>query len=256
RHRRCERPSESDDCAFCRNHGFVCEKALSRKCECKSVSHIPFEIIKTFINQEPIPKLITISINPSETTAEEFLSFYSNFKTIWNLIPLFETTKMTAEIAEETANALINSNHIFHIETAKVTAEVTGYMKNQLDQRSYIYNENCTSKLILHILTYRATRDGFDYNKFIANNCSGAILGLIKISDPDVKGSNTHSLSRVVNFSTAIYSYGGNWMNFGNADLVLNGQHGTCTQGQYDKKILNVNNVVVKELETFVVQKK
>ncbi|CAG8754207.1 8271_t:CDS:2 [Cetraspora pellucida] len=33
-------------------------------------------------------------------------------------------------------------------------------------------------------LTYRATRDGFEYNKFIANNnSSGAIIGLIKIKD-------------------------------------------------------------------------
>ncbi|CAG8749541.1 6351_t:CDS:2, partial [Cetraspora pellucida] len=141
-------------------------------------------------------------------------------------------------------------------------------------------------------LTYRATRDGFDYNKFIANNCSGAILVLIKISDSekiiggynplglrnnynrsyhsqywevtndsfifcfeDIKGPNTHTLSRVKNSSAAICNHSGHWMNFGNSDLVLNGQNGTCIQGQYDKKILNVNNFAVKELETFVVQK-
>ncbi|CAG8693120.1 6868_t:CDS:2, partial [Racocetra persica] len=148
-------------------------------------------------------------------------------------------------------------------------------------------------------LTYRATRDGFDYNKFIANSCNVPVLGLIKITDSekiiggynplglkntshnsynsygynyngqwettnesfifcfeDLKGSNTHILSRVKNPSTAIYNYSGNWMNFGNADLILRGQNGTCSQSQYEKNILNVNNFAVKELEIFFVQKK
>ncbi|CAG8626027.1 20034_t:CDS:2 [Cetraspora pellucida] len=177
-------------------------------------------------------------------------------------------------------------------------------------------------------LTYRASRDGFNYENFIHNNSNGAILWLIKISDSeniiggynplglrnmnynynyknynvdcmyefgcdefnhycdgygndcdyngnyygnnyeqwettndsfifcfeDVKSSNNYALSRVKNPSTAIYSYDGNWMNFGNADLILNGQNGSCTQCHYEKN-LNVNNFVVEELETFVVQK-
>ncbi|CAG8681848.1 9902_t:CDS:2, partial [Dentiscutata heterogama] len=145
-------------------------------------------------------------------------------------------------------------------------------------------------------LTYRATRDGFNYNNFSANNCDCAVLGLIKVSDSgkiiggynplglrnmnnynhnynrlyahwettddsfifcfgDGKSSDIHILSRVENPSYAIYNYGGNWMNFGNADLVLNGQNGTCLKCHYEKEILNVNNFVVEELETFVVQK-
>ncbi|CAG8440133.1 5900_t:CDS:2 [Cetraspora pellucida] len=34
-------------------------------------------------------------------------------------------------------------------------------------------------------LTYRATRDGFDYNKFIINNCAVPVLALIKISNSE-----------------------------------------------------------------------
>ncbi|CAG8507102.1 22630_t:CDS:2 [Dentiscutata erythropus] len=108
-------------------------------------------------------------------------------------------------------------------------------------------------------LTYRATRDGFDYNKFIASNCSNEILGLIKIKDSkkiiDGKGSNTPILSRVKNPSYATYSYGGSWMNFGNADLVLNGQNGSCSQSYYENNIFDFNNFIVEELETFIVQK-
>ncbi|CAG8698463.1 16327_t:CDS:2, partial [Dentiscutata heterogama] len=148
-------------------------------------------------------------------------------------------------------------------------------------------------------LTYRATRDGFDYNKFIARNCNTAILELIKIKDSrkiiggynplglrknnsinnyngyygghnpyqrhwetthdsfifcfgDGKDSDTPILSRVKTPSNAIYSYSGSWINFGNADLVLNGQNGSCSQCYYENKILDSNNFVVEELETFI----
>ncbi|CAG8513151.1 8701_t:CDS:2 [Dentiscutata erythropus] len=148
-------------------------------------------------------------------------------------------------------------------------------------------------------LTYRATRDGFDYNNFIANNCNCVVLGLIKVSDSgkiiggynplglrnmnnynhnynrgrlhraqwettddsfifcfeDGKSSDDHILSRVNDPSYAIYNYGGNWMNFGNADLIVNGQNGTCSQCHYELEILDANNFVVEELEIFVVQK-
>ncbi|CAG8515988.1 4340_t:CDS:1, partial [Scutellospora calospora] len=49
--------------------------------------------------------------------------------------------------------------------------------------------------------------------------------------------------------------YSGSWMNFGNSDLVLNGNDGSCMQSAYEKKILDANNFVVEELETFTVQK-
>ncbi|CAG8749171.1 1873_t:CDS:1, partial [Racocetra persica] len=67
--------------------------------------------------------------------------------------------------------------------------------------------------------------------------------------------SDTRILSRVKNSSYAIYSYNGYWMNFGNSDLLLNGENGSCAQNQYENKILDANNFVVEELETFVVNK-
>ncbi|CAG8830474.1 8648_t:CDS:2, partial [Cetraspora pellucida] len=126
------------------------------------------------------------------------------------------------------------------------------------------------------ILTYRATRDGFDYNKFIDNNvdnCNQAILGLIKVSGSTkiIGGynplglrncsNNTHILSRVKNPSRAIFNREGTWMNFGNADLILNGKNGSCMLNNYEKKIWNnyeKNNnrnsdrFAVDEFETFI----
>ncbi|CAG8676082.1 3965_t:CDS:2, partial [Gigaspora rosea] len=110
-------------------------------------------------------------------------------------------------------------------------------------------------------LTYRATCDGFDYNKFIINNCDRAILVLVKVSDSgkiiggyhplDEKDSDTHILSRVKKPSRAIFNDKGSWMNFGNGDLILNGKNGTCRQCNYEEKILNTNKFVINELETF-----
>ncbi|RIB11508.1 hypothetical protein C2G38_2250115 [Gigaspora rosea] len=143
-------------------------------------------------------------------------------------------------------------------------------------------------------LTYRATCDGFDYNKFIINNCDRAILVLVKVSDSgkiiggyhplglvnyqqnesfycntqwewtndgfifcyeDEKDSDTHILSRVKKPSRAIFNDKGSWMNFGNGDLILNGKNGTCRQCNYEEKILNTNKFVINELETFTVRK-
>ncbi|KAF0509714.1 serine-enriched protein [Gigaspora margarita] len=142
-------------------------------------------------------------------------------------------------------------------------------------------------------LTYRATRDGFNQNTFNAKNQNNAILGLIKIKDSKkiiggysplgFKGHNYNGhrygyyeqwestndsfifcfgdeespptiLSRVKDSSCAIYSYSGSWINFGNSDLVLNGQNGSCSQCYYENKILDTNNFVVEDLETFIMQ--
>ncbi|CAG8555591.1 13105_t:CDS:2 [Cetraspora pellucida] len=156
------------------------------------------------------------------------------------------------------------------------------------------------------ILTYRATRDGFDYNKFIDNNvdnCNQAILGLIKVSGSTKiiggynplglrnckRRSNTRDYyedecyqqwestedSRVKNPSRAIFNREGTWMNFGNADLILNGKNGSCMLNNYEKKIWNnyknnrngiwelrgesnnrnLDRFVVDEFETFVVRR-
>ncbi|KAF0509710.1 serine-enriched protein [Gigaspora margarita] len=147
-------------------------------------------------------------------------------------------------------------------------------------------------------LTYRATRDGFNFNTFNAKNQNNAVLGLIKIKDSKkiiggyspigFKSRNDDAyywvddyddyyaqwvstnnsfifcfgdeesstvLSCVKDSSCAIYSCSGSWMNFGNSDLVLNGQNGSCSQCYYENKILDTNSFVVEELETFIVQK-
>ncbi|CAG8481516.1 663_t:CDS:2 [Racocetra persica] len=140
-------------------------------------------------------------------------------------------------------------------------------------------------------LIYRATRDGFDYNEFIANNCNGAILGFTCHRDnkfrsygnaftlhndyndyrsysqwestddsfifcfENGKSFDTHIISRVKVPSQAIFNCRSSWLNFGNSDLVLNRKNGSCIQSHYEKKILNDESFVVEELETFVVQK-
>ncbi|CAG8828897.1 116_t:CDS:1, partial [Racocetra persica] len=93
----------------------------------------------------------------------------------------------------------------------------------------------------------------------------------------DEKGSNnTHILSRVKNLSRAVYNCSEAWMNFGNADLILNGRRGSCKQNNYEKRILDSftqNNYekevlirkknistklvefVIDEFETFIVKK-
>ncbi|CAG8632430.1 4380_t:CDS:2 [Gigaspora margarita] len=118
-------------------------------------------------------------------------------------------------------------------------------------------------------LTYRATRDRFDYNNFIAKNCCGAVLVLIKISDRKIIGRyNPLDLSNMNNYNNYYFtcydwSYVKNYPdypkdsytqwgttddrrnldNFGSADLVLNGPHGTCSQTYYEKKISDVKDL-------------
>ncbi|CAG8748535.1 6074_t:CDS:2, partial [Gigaspora margarita] len=119
------------------------------------------------------------------------------------------------------------------------------------------------------ILTYRVTRDGFNQNTFNAKNQNNVILELIEIKDSKkiiggysplgFKSYNSYRrkrdkwestndsfifcfgdkksstiLSRIKNSTYAIYSYSGSGMNFGNSDLVLNGQNSSCSQSYYE----------------------
>ncbi|CAG8779970.1 36254_t:CDS:2 [Gigaspora margarita] len=106
-------------------------------------------------------------------------------------------------------------------------------------------------------LTYRATRDGFNYNTFTTKNQNNAQWESTNDSFIFCFGDEKSPtiLSRVKDSSCAIYNYSGSWINFGNSDLVLNAQNGSCSQCYYENKILDTNSFVVEELETFIVQK-
>ena len=60
-------------------------------------------------------------------------------------------------------------------------------------------------------------------------------------------------ISRVTNANCAIYesSYNDFTLNFGNSDLVINNQTGTCNQTNYESNILNSNTFSIEEMEIF-----
>ncbi|CAI2166794.1 19740_t:CDS:2 [Funneliformis geosporum] len=62
------------------------------------------------------------------------------------------------------------------------------------------------------------------------------------------------TISRVVNGNNAIYeaNYQNMALNFGNSDLVINNDSGTCNQDQYESKILDINSFTIEEMEIFV----
>ncbi|CAG8718583.1 8234_t:CDS:2, partial [Funneliformis mosseae] len=92
-------------------------------------------------------------------------------------------------------------------------------------------------------LIYRGSRDGFDINT-IRNICNGkgACILIIKTKENGtIIGGNGNDLknltiSRVVNESVAMYesNYQNMSLNFGNSDLVINNNTGTCNQAQYE----------------------
>ncbi|CAG8445878.1 15633_t:CDS:2 [Funneliformis caledonium] len=61
------------------------------------------------------------------------------------------------------------------------------------------------------------------------------------------------TISRVVNESVAMYesNYQNMALNFGNSDLVINNNTGTCNQAQYESKILDTNSFTIEEMEIF-----
>ncbi|RIA93821.1 hypothetical protein C1645_873867 [Glomus cerebriforme] len=67
------------------------------------------------------------------------------------------------------------------------------------------------------------------------------------------KGLEKFKISRVINNKFAIYdSYNYNIaLNFGNSDLVINNNNGTCNQKYYESNILDINNFSIEEMEIF-----
>ncbi|CAG8675640.1 2125_t:CDS:2 [Funneliformis mosseae] len=65
---------------------------------------------------------------------------------------------------------------------------------------------------------------------------------------------NNFKISRVVNNNYAMYeSYYQNMpINFGNSDLVINDDAGTCNQAYYESNILDTSNFAIEEMEVFV----
>jgi hypothetical protein len=57
-------------------------------------------------------------------------------------------------------------------------------------------------------------------------------------------------ISRVINNKYAIYETN-NALNFGNSDLVINGNSGTCNQCYYESSILDTNNFSIEDMEIF-----
>ncbi|CAI2165965.1 17592_t:CDS:2 [Funneliformis geosporum] len=66
------------------------------------------------------------------------------------------------------------------------------------------------------------------------------------------KDSKNFIISRVQNSNNAMYeSHYNPLLNFGNSDLVINGNTGTCTKAQYESKILDASNFNIEEMEIF-----
>ncbi|CAI2192295.1 14531_t:CDS:2 [Funneliformis geosporum] len=101
-------------------------------------------------------------------------------------------------------------------------------------------------------LLYRGSRDGYDIN-IMRSKCSGqgACVMIIKTKENGniIGGYNPF----VVNSNYAIYesNYQNLALNFGNSDLVVNGNAGTCNQAHYESKILDTNYFTIEEMEIF-----
>ena len=56
-----------------------------------------------------------------------------------------------------------------------------------------------------------------------------------------------------INHLQSIYesSYNDFTLNFGNNDLIINNQTGTCNQTNYESNILNSNTSLIEEMEIF-----
>ncbi|CAG8534601.1 3513_t:CDS:2 [Funneliformis mosseae] len=69
----------------------------------------------------------------------------------------------------------------------------------------------------------------------------------------DGKDLKNYKISRVKNSSYAMYEshYQNTALNFGNSDLVINNNVGTCNQSQYASNILDLNSFTIEEMEIF-----
>ncbi|GBB83318.1 hypothetical protein RclHR1_10050001 [Rhizophagus clarus] len=66
----------------------------------------------------------------------------------------------------------------------------------------------------------------------------------------DGKDLKKVKISRVINNNYAIYN-SNIALNFGNSDLIINGNSGTCNQCHYESSILDTNNFSIEEMEIF-----
>ncbi|RGB26129.1 hypothetical protein C1646_770820 [Rhizophagus diaphanus] len=66
----------------------------------------------------------------------------------------------------------------------------------------------------------------------------------------DGKDLKKFKISRVINNNCAIY-VSNNTLNFGNSDLVINGNSGTCNRSNYESSILDTNNFSIEDMEIF-----
>ncbi|CAG8439943.1 7025_t:CDS:2 [Funneliformis mosseae] len=93
-------------------------------------------------------------------------------------------------------------------------------------------------------------RSRFDnsLNNYWANTIDSFIFSL-----GDGNNLKNFKISRVVNSKSAIYesNYQNIPLNFGNSDLVVNGNVGTCNQARYESQILDTNSFTIEEMEIF-----
>ncbi|CAI2189222.1 14025_t:CDS:2, partial [Funneliformis geosporum] len=114
-------------------------------------------------------------------------------------------------------------------------------------------------------LIYRKSRDGSDIST-IRSQCSGqgACILIIKTTENEtiIGGYNPNGdggdlknfkISRVQSSGNAMYESRSQniALNFGNSDLVINNNAGSCNQGYYESTILDSNNFTIEEMEIF-----
>ena len=68
----------------------------------------------------------------------------------------------------------------------------------------------------------------------------------------DGKDLRNARISRVSNDNYAIYEQKYS-LDFGNCDLVIYDREGTCNKGNYERRILNVREFLIQEMEIFTV---
>ncbi|CAI2178580.1 9929_t:CDS:2 [Funneliformis geosporum] len=87
-----------------------------------------------------------------------------------------------------------------------------------------------------------------DQNDYWHNTSASFIFSL-----GDGNDLNNFKISQVMYSNYAIYesNYQNLPLNFGNSDLVINENAGTCNQAQYESKILDTNSFTIEEMEIF-----
>ncbi|CAG8474739.1 12817_t:CDS:2 [Funneliformis mosseae] len=112
-------------------------------------------------------------------------------------------------------------------------------------------------------LIYRRSRDGYGlYNIRRICDRQGACILIIKTKENetiiggynpigDGKDLSSIIISRVTNSNNAIYESSFIPLNFGNSDLVIKNDFGTCNQAQYESNILDNDNFTIEEMEIF-----